>query len=551
MKLLAIVASLIAVLPARGDTGDDTLKYFLSKSDLVVMGKIVSDPIGINHELGVPNFICDFRVQDVLKGDGKLKDQVIKVNITRFEMEPKDKLPVIKKDGECILFLKREEPNVPTWGTADFWFGVQHPSPWLARSLKRLAAENDLHTGTVTAEDQIERLSNILIVPPNGTDKADVDLVFGKPKEIKELDGKGSPADYPMHIYELLPPVGKEEFSAFLYVTYRQGKVWRAGINHLFVTKNRYSGVIQDTIPEQESGHENPQGPVQLRDIRKRFRQKPQRKSWNKDILAAGEWSEPVAGIQDKKTGRGAHRSVIRGRLLLCKSPKNQQPAAYLEVQDCGDTWGGITEIYGDMGGCHLELRDAKGQPLPPMGFAFGGGMPGAHWMTLPCDSTVRLRISPYASFSFASKEDYFMSGSFVVDPPADHTGLDVWQGTLKLPAMKIVVPKEIPDATRVEPAATSAIQPLSEEAQAVLDGQAHADGMKANATVPASAKTSPQALIDVIKRRPDAVKDVYLTTTGSAVNLKDGSSLHSDSIELQRDIAQAAKDAGIASYWD
>lgn len=189
-----------------------------------------------------------------------------------------------------------------------------------------------------------------------------------------------------------------------------------------------------------------------------------------KYILAAGDWSEPVAGSRDKNTTRGAHQPTIRGRLLLCESSKNHQTAAYLELQDCCDTWGGSTEIYCDMGGFLLELRDANGQLLP-IKEGGGGGMPGAHWMTLPCDSTVRLRISAYASFSFASQADYFMSGSFVVDPPADHTGLDVWQGTLKLPAMKVVVPRTIPDVAQVSPAATAAKLPLSPEAQTVLDG--------------------------------------------------------------------------------
>ncbi|MFA6176432.1 MAG: hypothetical protein WC765_07630 [Phycisphaerae bacterium] len=141
MRLLALIASLIGVLPAHGDSGDDTLKSFLSKSDLVVIGRITAEPIGINDEDGVPNYICRFRIQDVLKGDGKLKDQAIKVNIMRFEMDAKDRQPLIKKDGECILFLKSATPSAPAWVTANFWFGMQHPSPWMARSLKRLATE--------------------------------------------------------------------------------------------------------------------------------------------------------------------------------------------------------------------------------------------------------------------------------------------------------------------------------------------------------------------------------------------------------------------------
>ncbi len=166
-----------------------------------------------------------------------------------------------------------------------------------------------------------------------------------------------------------------------------------------------------------------------------------------KNILAAGNWSEPVAGAEDPHTGRGAHRPIIRGRLLLCESPKNQQPAVYLELQDCGDVWGSTKEIYCDMNsGLTFDLRDMKGEPVPMKPFAFSGGTPGANWLTLPCDSTVRLRISPYATFTPASSDDYMISGTLVVDPPADRTGLDVWQGKLKLPAMKIVVHKPAPE---------------------------------------------------------------------------------------------------------
>ena len=141
MKLLTFLISLIAVLPVRGDSGDDTLKYYLSKSDRVVVGKITSDPIGIVDESFAPHYTCEFQVQDVLKGEGKWKGQVIKIDISRFEMDAKDKHPLIKKDGECILFLKIAAPDTPSWVTADIWFGVQHPSRSMVRSLKRLAVE--------------------------------------------------------------------------------------------------------------------------------------------------------------------------------------------------------------------------------------------------------------------------------------------------------------------------------------------------------------------------------------------------------------------------
>ncbi len=120
---------------------DDTLKYYLSKSDLAVHGIIVSEPLAAFREAGVPHYNCDFKVSDVLKGDASLKGKTIRVHIIRFEMDEKDRHPHLKKDGECILFLKGASPDVPSWVTADFWFGVQYPSPCMASSLKRLAAE--------------------------------------------------------------------------------------------------------------------------------------------------------------------------------------------------------------------------------------------------------------------------------------------------------------------------------------------------------------------------------------------------------------------------
>jgi hypothetical protein len=134
-----------AVLPhpatVATDENNHPLKVLLSKSDLVVLGTITNEPIEIQLESGVPNYICRFQVEDVLKGNTTLKGRVIAVNIMRFEMEAKDKHPLIKKGSECILFLKADKPQTPSWVTADFWFGVQYPSPWMARDLKQLAAE--------------------------------------------------------------------------------------------------------------------------------------------------------------------------------------------------------------------------------------------------------------------------------------------------------------------------------------------------------------------------------------------------------------------------
>jgi hypothetical protein len=94
--------------------------------------------------------------------------------------------------------------------------------------------------GTNDSKQTTERISALqsIIIPPAGTDKSQVDTVYGMPKEV-ESQGMGSSADYPMHIYQLLPPQKKEEFRAFLYATYRDGRLRNAAINHICVAGGR------------------------------------------------------------------------------------------------------------------------------------------------------------------------------------------------------------------------------------------------------------------------------------------------------------------------
>jgi hypothetical protein len=161
------------------------------------------------------------------------------------------------------------------------------------------------------------------------------------------------------------------------------------------------------------------------------------------NIVAAGEWSAPVAGLEDMKTGRGAHHPTLRGRLLLCESPKNNSLAMYLEIQDCDSAWGEATEVYCDAERkCLLKIVDASGKSLSPDGF-FSGWVQRPSWINLPSDSAIRLRVSRIETFTFASTNDYLVSGTFTVDPPPDHTGLDVFQGTINLPPVKIL-PKSL-----------------------------------------------------------------------------------------------------------
>lgn len=199
------------------------------------------------------------------------------------------------------------------------------------------------------------------------------------------------------------------------------------------------------------------------------------------NVIAAGDWSKPVSDL------RGCS---LRGRLLMCEGPwrgvgQTTQTAVYLELQECSDGFGCCVDVYCNMkptvalgagpdaqgreriekASAHWELRDATDRPVPESpGGNFGGGAPGASWISMPCDSTVRLRATVYGgggrskdgslSIFFLSNywvipprstNDYFLSCTFTIDPPTNHVafpGHQVWQGTLELPKMKIPVQK-------------------------------------------------------------------------------------------------------------
>ena len=110
-RLISLVLAVSTVGLCFADDGDDTLQFYLTKSDLVVIGKIATLDVEGISEAGVPHYGGKFAIADVVKGDAGVKSKTIAVTIARFEMNKKDKHPLLKNGGECILFLKQ----VGTW----------------------------------------------------------------------------------------------------------------------------------------------------------------------------------------------------------------------------------------------------------------------------------------------------------------------------------------------------------------------------------------------------------------------------------------------------
>jgi hypothetical protein len=147
---------------------EETLVFYLAKSDVVVLGEFAGEPIRKGASKFGTDYQADFKIAKVLKWDapGDTKaGATIKVNIVRTvlheaDFEPEDQLPDLKKGGKCILFLTcYQEKPTPSYITADIWFGVQRPSSWMAKSLARIVAEQTKRPLRVPEEKEIEQVS--------------------------------------------------------------------------------------------------------------------------------------------------------------------------------------------------------------------------------------------------------------------------------------------------------------------------------------------------------------------------------------------------------
>ena len=144
---LAMVLGQVVVLVATSFAygGDDTLKFFLSKSDLVVFGEITSETAPVSEEVGAVYYFCDFTITEVLKSNRSIGiADPIRVNIVRREREQGDRAPELKKGCVSILFLKNVgDDKKPRWETSDVWFGFQRATPGMRDALRRVVEDEN------------------------------------------------------------------------------------------------------------------------------------------------------------------------------------------------------------------------------------------------------------------------------------------------------------------------------------------------------------------------------------------------------------------------
>ncbi len=185
--------------------------------------------------------------------------------------------------------------------------------------------------------------------------------------------------------------------------------------------------------------------------------------SGDTNIIAMSDWSKPVDTTDDSLRVR---MIAAYGRGPGFGGP-HDETQFYLEFQNVSGPIISPTQFYFDPSrGLRCVMKDANGNTVPAGGSGSGGGA-GACWITLPYDSTIRLRANmfgygtkrgagliltlypPYAwEFRAGDTNSYYLSGTFTVTTPTNFVPKDfeaaraVWSGTLQLPRMKITVPK-------------------------------------------------------------------------------------------------------------
>lgn len=121
---------------ASANSGDGTLQHYIRNSELILSGKIVSEVIGEQEEVGVRVYQLKIEIAEVLHGTAPGK-AAFSFYINRFELRPGDDLPYMKRNTKCIFLLKK----APYWREADMWFGVQPYNSHMANRIKELSKQ--------------------------------------------------------------------------------------------------------------------------------------------------------------------------------------------------------------------------------------------------------------------------------------------------------------------------------------------------------------------------------------------------------------------------
>ena len=125
----------------------DTLQHYLSKSQMVAIARVSSEPIRLvspeplgDSELRAVRYKLSATVVEGLYGSVL---QGGTLDVWFYSYEPHSYSASIPKQGETYLFflVRRDSPDPNVWYTADTWYGIQRPEPGLVTRLRLLLSD--------------------------------------------------------------------------------------------------------------------------------------------------------------------------------------------------------------------------------------------------------------------------------------------------------------------------------------------------------------------------------------------------------------------------
>lgn len=160
-------------------------------------------------------------------------------------------------------------------------------------------------------------------------------------------------------------------------------------------------------------------------------------------VLATGAWSEPVDGL--------------RGRVIVALGKDlrggGRESLVYVELEHAQGVHRNALAVLFDPAAVRWAMVDAGGKAVPAAPAFGSGGRPGKTWLTLPYDSSARMRANAYGharvggvfvltdstAWHLTAAGRYDLTATLTVAPPADRP--DAWKGELRLPPARITVP--------------------------------------------------------------------------------------------------------------